>query len=119
MRDNFQLMRTLAKHTRLPPDARVEKLLSFNRKLRQESKVVKEFQDWNMTLDKNLLEVPARILPSEKLIFGRNVIINSGQGEWSKDMQKAPLWQSEELRNWVIIGCERDRRSIEVSNNLY
>lgn len=118
MRENFQLMRTLATHTRVTPESRINKLMDFNRRLRQESAVIQEFRDWNMTLDRNLVEVPGRMLPSERLIFGNNTI-NSGQGDWTRSMQKLRLLQSMELRHWYILGCERDRNNIEVSNNLH
>lgn len=118
MRENFHLMKALATYTCLPPPARVEKLLTFNSRLRQNSKVIQEFKDWNMTLERNLLEVPARVLPSEKLIFARNTNINSEKGEWGRAMQKAHLLQCKELRNWVLIGNQREHRIIEV-NNFY
>ncbi|XP_014477907.1 PREDICTED: protein aubergine-like [Dinoponera quadriceps] len=113
MRENFYLMKALSTHTRVNPEARIAKLRSFNERLRKEPKVVEELKDWKMTLDTNLVEVPARILPPEKLLFGRNTIINSQLGDWSRNMQRAPLARSKELRNWILIGCDRERQNIE------
>lgn len=67
MRENFHLMRALATHTRVSPESRIEKLIRFNDRLRQEARVTDELKDWNMRLERNLLEVPARILPPETL----------------------------------------------------
>lgn len=116
MRENFHLMKALSVHTCIAPQARIEKLLNFNNRLRQEPKVIQEFKDWNMTLERNLLEVPARVLPPEKLLFARNFKIHSEKADWGRDMQRAHLLQSKELRNWVLIVNQRDHRIAEVNN---
>lgn len=116
MRENFHLMKALAVHTCISPESRIDKLMRFNNRLRQESKVLQEFKDWNMTLERNLLEVPGRVLPQERLIFARNIRINSGRGEWSRDMQRAHLFVCKNLKNWVMIGNQRDSHVIEVNN---
>ncbi|XP_072749507.1 piwi-like protein Siwi [Anoplolepis gracilipes] len=120
MRENFHLMRALATHTRVSPESRIEKLIRFNDRLRQEARVTDELKDWNMRLERNLLEVPARILPPETLTFANNYTIPCNRGDWTRDMHKARLYHSICLRNWVIIGNQRDRETIERSfwNNL-
>lgn len=115
MRENFHLMKALAVHTCISPESRIDKLMRFNNRLRQESKVLQEFKDWNMTLDRTLLEVPGRVLPQERLIFARDLKINSGRGDWSREMQRAHLLNCKEMRNWVMIANQRDSRTIEVS----
>lgn len=116
MRDNFHLMRALATHTRVSPESRVDKLMRFNDRLRQETKVTDELKDWQMTLDRNLLEVPARILSSERLVFGNNNKINCVEGDWTRQMQRARLVQSIHLRNWVLIANQRDSHTVQVNN---
>ncbi|XP_077281671.1 piwi-like protein Siwi [Temnothorax americanus] len=102
MRENFHLMKALAVHTCISPESRIDKLMRFNSRLRQEPKVLQEFKDWDMTLDRNLLEVPARVLPSQKLVFARDMI-NCERGDWSRSMQRQQLLHCKELKNWVII----------------
>lgn len=116
MRDNFHLMKALSVHTRVNPEARIAKLRSFNDRLRKESKVVEELKDWKMTLETNLIEFTGRVLPPEKLLFSRNTIISSGQGDWGREMQRAPLIRCKQLRNWIVIGGDRERYNIEVLN---
>jgi len=118
MRENFHLMKALSAHTCISPAARIDKLMRFNSRLRQEPKVIQEFKDWNMTLDRNLLEVPGRILTGEKLLVANNRFLNPFKGDWTRDMQKARLLNCKELRHWIIIGNERDNRTIIV-NNFY
>ncbi|XP_029174290.1 piwi-like protein Siwi [Nylanderia fulva] len=113
MRENVYLMRELATHTRVTAAARVEKLLRFNNTLRQVEKVTEELNSWNLRLENNLLDVPARILPGEKLVFGRNSRIPCFNGDWTRPMQQAHMYQPRELRNWVLIINQRDQRSLQ------
>ncbi|XP_070167826.1 piwi-like protein Siwi [Polyergus mexicanus] len=113
MRENFHLMKALSMHTRVSPVSRIDKLMRFNERLRQEARVSEELKDWNMKLDRNLLEVPARILPCEKLVFANNNTITCMGGDWTRQMQKARLVHSVHLRNWVLIGNHRDKQTIE------
>lgn len=114
MRSNFNLMNELAKHTRISAKLRIDKLLMFNRRLRQEKGVVQELQDWNMKLDDKLVDIPARILPSETIVLGHNVKVPAGQfADWSRELQTKPLFNAARLRNWVVVGLNRMRRDIE------
>lgn len=124
MRENFNLMKALAVHTHVHPEARMKKLRAFSEKLRKTPDAVQELGDWNMRLGANLVEVQGRVLPPEKLIFDRkdhgNTIVHSNdQGDWSRGMQRAPLLYKKTLNNWVIIGCDRERHNIEVLNYFH
>lgn len=66
-------MRDMAQFTHLPPAARIERLLNFNERLRSSKRAVQLLSDWNLGLEKNLLEIPARILPYPKIIFGKDI----------------------------------------------
>ncbi|KAL0122352.1 hypothetical protein PUN28_007227 [Cardiocondyla obscurior] len=112
MRENFHLMKALGAYTCLSPDARINKLLKFNSRLREEPKVIQEFKDWNMTLDRSLVEVPGRVLPSSQLTFSKKYSINSGGGDWSRNMQRIHLYNSKQLNNWLVFASERDRNAV-------
>ncbi|XP_014479566.1 PREDICTED: protein aubergine-like isoform X2 [Dinoponera quadriceps] len=113
MKENFRLTKAVSVYTRINPETRISKLLTFSKRLRKEPKAVEEFNKWNMKLGANLVEAPGRVLPAEQLLFDKNVVISSGQGDWSRNMQKAPLLINKELKNWILIGCERERQNIE------
>lgn len=119
MKSNFATMKEVAVHTRLAPGSRIERLLRFNERLRREEKVVQELHSWNMKLDRALVDVPGRVLPPERLIFGKNYRITSGQGDWTRDMQRASLLVSKELRHWVIIVSHRAHYNIQVNKFDY
>lgn len=114
MRENFSVMQSLSQHTRVNADARIAKLLSFHKRLNEQPNVVQELKQWNLTLDKDLLDVKGRVLPAEKLVFGGNVIIVPTRGDWSREMQNKRSLVPKELKDWILIVLERDRRNIQV-----
>lgn len=113
MRDNYKLMSSLATHTRLNPSSRIEKLMSFNKRLLNTPKIVQELFEWNLELDKKLLNVPARVLAPEQLRFGGEVYIKSLNGDWTKEMQNKRCLVAQQLRTWVLIITERDQHALK------
>lgn len=67
MMSNFNLTRAVAAHTRINPHARIQKLLEYNSRLSRTPASTAILTEWNMRLDPNLIELPARILPSEMI----------------------------------------------------
>lgn len=117
MKEQFHVMKELSNYTKLSSESRIDRLIRFNERLRREDKVIQELNDWQMKLERTLVDVPGRILPSEKLTFGRNFTINSGPGDWTREMQRAPLLNCQELKNWVVIVTNRGQYSIRVNNS--
>lgn len=72
MRENFHLTRELGNHTRLAPNARIQRLMAYNKRLQSSEASSAVFKDWNLALDKNLVEVKGRILKNELIVFGGN-----------------------------------------------
>lgn len=115
MRANFHLMNALSAHTRVNARSRIEKLLSFNRRLRQEKGIVEELSAWNMKLDDRLVDVPARVLQQEKIVFANNRMVPAGPvANWTKDLHNKALFNVTRLSNWVVVCMNRMRRDAEV-----
>ncbi|XP_031829627.1 aubergine [Nomia melanderi] len=114
MRENFNLMRALAEHTRVSPKSRIDKLMTFNRRLRSEPAIVQELNDWNLKLDERLVEIPSRILPQEKIVFGGGRQAPAGQfADWTREVHNKHLFNVVKLSNWVVICVNRVRRDVE------
>ncbi|XP_006616743.1 piwi-like protein Siwi [Apis dorsata] len=114
MRDNFHLMRTLAEYTRVSPAARIDKLMVFNRRLRDKPSIVKELNEWNLHLDERLVDVPARFLQPEKIVLGSGRTVSAGQfADWTRELHNKPLYNIARLTNWVVICMTRMRRDVE------
>lgn len=72
MRRNFNLMRDVAVHTRVGPAQRIQKLLAFNHRLHTTPGSLACFTQWELNLERNLVDVPARQLPAEEILLGNN-----------------------------------------------
>lgn len=119
MRENYKLMASLANETRLQTGKRMEKLLSFNRRLNGEPPIKKELSEWNLQLDNKLFDVPARQLPPETIYFGKNMFVAPERGDWTQSMKNKSCVISPKLTDWVFIITERDKHLKEVLLDLY
>lgn len=114
MRSNFQLMKTLAVHTKIGPDSRIQRLLHFNRRLTQNKQVVEELAKWDMKLSNTLVRFKGRQLPNEIIQQDAHSISagNTNDG-WTRDMRSKKLHMIANLPSWVVITPERQRRDAE------
>lgn len=65
-------MRAMSNHTRMNPERRIERLQTFNRRLRKTAESVKVLTDWNMTLEEQLIEVQGRVISPQKIVFNND-----------------------------------------------
>uniref|UniRef100_A0A182QY29 Uncharacterized protein n=1 Tax=Anopheles farauti TaxID=69004 RepID=A0A182QY29_9DIPT len=103
MRDDFQLMRSIADHTRLRPDRRMEQLMAFNERLQNTPATREVFQFWKVELDRRILEVPGRILEQETVVFNGSTIPAGRKAEWGQAFRNNRMLESVELRRWAIL----------------
>ena len=114
MRSSYQTMNALATHTKLEPKARIERLMSFNRRLLGEPKVVEELNDWGLMLDSKLVSVPGRVIPRDKIIMANGVALSPKGQNWDSEVRSNQMLVTTELRDWVIILTQRMRRECQV-----
>ncbi|XP_013179609.1 PREDICTED: protein aubergine-like [Papilio xuthus] len=112
MRANFQLMKSLAVHTKIGPDVRIRKLLDFNKRFTQTNEVVAELATWDMKLSNQLLSVKGRQLPQENIVQGNNKKYPAGDTTdgWTRDMRSKPLLSIANLPSWVVITPSRQHQ---------
>lgn len=115
MRNNFQLMRAMADYTRMNPDRRIERLRVFNRRLLETESSVKILNDWNMKLDKNMVELKGRVLEPQNIVFYDKRKVNAGeQADWQKSFRDHGMLStpSRGLDRWVVIAPNRSTRDV-------
>lgn len=66
----YSFMKSLDQYTRMGPPARIQKLLDFNKRLKQCEASNDFLENWQTKLDDRLVEVPARLLQNEKIMWG-------------------------------------------------
>ncbi|CAG4918650.1 unnamed protein product [Colias eurytheme] len=115
MRNNFQLMRSLAVHTKIGPDVRIQKLMQFNRRLTQTKEVVQELGSWSLRLSNDLVRFKGRQLPPENIVQGGNARYRAGDTTegWTKDMRSKHLLTIASVPSWVVITPGRQQRDSE------
>ncbi|CAH0406951.1 unnamed protein product [Chilo suppressalis] len=115
MRANFQLMKALDSHTKIGPDVRIKKLLSFNRRFTQTPQVVEELATWSLRLSNNLIKFKGRQLPTENIVQGEDARYPAGDTTegWTRDMRSKNLLSIARVQSWVVITPERQRRDAE------
>ncbi|XP_033230969.1 piwi-like protein Siwi isoform X2 [Belonocnema kinseyi] len=107
MRSNYPTMNALATHTKLDPKARIERLMSFNRRLLRESKVVNELNDWGLKLGNKLVNLTGRVIPRDKIIMADGVTLSPRGANWDGEIRANKMLITTELRDWVVIITQR------------
>lgn len=115
MRNNFQLMRDMAEHTRLSPRENVDRLNTFNRRLQENHAATRNFQQNHMQIDKQLLQFQARRLAPEAPVFGNEkfYIPRDDKADWTHELQNNSMFKTKSLKNWFFVfprKCEQSAR---------
>ncbi|KAF7996956.1 hypothetical protein HCN44_002602 [Aphidius gifuensis] len=104
MRNDYKLMDAMAQHTRISAETRVKKLNVFNQRLHGEPKVVTEFREWQLELERQLVSIPARVLGETKVFFANQIAIGAGQNaDWTNAFRNNGLIEPVSLTDWVVI----------------
>lgn len=115
MRENHNLMRSLADYTRINPDSRMKKLMEFNRRLLSEPAIITELDQWNLKLSNQLLDIPARILNKELIFLGQEYSVSAGKhADWAKQLHDKRLYDPKKLNYWVVIHARKAKSLVLV-----
>ncbi|XP_014210002.1 piwi-like protein Siwi isoform X2 [Copidosoma floridanum] len=114
MRNDNRLMSALAKFTRVSPVDRIKKLMNFNQRLHGVPAIAAEIQSWNLELDRKLVDVPARVLTCDKIIYGDNSTtpVNTN-ANWTGDLRYRSMRVSGSLDEWVLLVPNRLKRDAQ------
>ncbi|XP_051162825.1 piwi-like protein Siwi isoform X2 [Leptopilina boulardi] len=102
MRNNFQLMKEVAKYTCSEPSVRIQKLLSFNQRISQNEKTSDQWKQWGLSLGRELVPVNGRQMPPEEVHFGGGAVERTD--DWTRALQSMkPIVSQGVLNNWFIL----------------
>lgn len=109
MRNNFQLMRAMAEHTRLDPLKRVERLMKFNQRLHNNDGAIKQFAQFHTKLKPELVEFTGREIAQENMIFGEGKEFKNDARnvDWTNAMKTACMYTNVDLSRWLILCTKR------------
>lgn len=104
MRTNFKLMKCVSEYTRLTPYTYKQRLLLFNKRLHMTQDSVGEFENFNLELEKNLVEVIGHVCPRTLIKMGNGEVEQSSEtSEWTNAFRSKSMFYMKNLTNWVLI----------------
>ncbi|KAL9704330.1 hypothetical protein quinque_007848 [Culex quinquefasciatus] len=115
-RRDFRLMRDLAGHTRLSPDRRIVRLEQINDRLKKCKDSADIFRFWKTELDRRLVEVQGRVLPTEMILLHpveTKARTSAGdKADWQAAFREKPMYLTVALKHWAIVVPARESRNI-------
>lgn len=94
-------MREISEFTRLNPERRADALKRFNDRIQRTQESRDCLDNWNMELSNDLLDVNARELPSETIVFGNSrTETPSFKAEWSIK-GRTTMFRNVDCKRWV------------------
>ncbi|CAH0747836.1 unnamed protein product [Bemisia tabaci] len=115
MRSNFRLMKTVAQHTGLCPQERVNKLMAFNHRLRV-PEIAQDLTPWNMELAQDLMRFEGRIQNPMTILLGKkdeksiNFKVDS-RADWTSQLRQNPVFDPKHLTHWTVIVIKKSARN--------
>lgn len=104
IRADFNIMKAVSEHTIVPPQVRKKGLEEFINACYNNPEIATELKRWNISFDRTLLQVQARVLNPETIFFkNKKVQEDPASAEWSRDMKQVNLIQSFALTNWLLL----------------
>uniref|UniRef100_A0AAR2LJ93 Piwi-like protein 1 n=1 Tax=Pygocentrus nattereri TaxID=42514 RepID=A0AAR2LJ93_PYGNA len=110
MRNDFNIMKDLAAHTRLTPEQRESRLNRFITNISKNAEAQNELSTWGLSFENKLLSLTGRVLPAERIIQGARMVkrYNPWTADWSKEMRGLPLISSMPLESWLMFYTRRN-----------
>lgn len=113
-RADFRFMQDFAKYTRVGPRERIDRLTNFSRRLLGNPQAMAELKSWDFNLSNSLVKFTGRVLPIENLHVANQQSINGGQrADWSRSLRDAKQYHSPDLKSWIIVCLNRNRRDAD------
>jgi len=110
-RNDFNVMRDLATHTRVAPQKRLNDIQSFIAGLNHNEKTQQELANWNLKFGA-INEVVGTRLPAEVLTFANKEV--KGSVDWTNDIQTATMHGSVPLGMWFVVYPAREQSSCDI-----
>ncbi|CAB0000522.1 unnamed protein product [Nesidiocoris tenuis] len=98
-------MKAMGEHTRINPANRIKRLESgFMQRLISSPVAKGELAEWNIKFDPKLVTVPGRVIDPERIIMGRNVVIQlDHQADFTRQLKGKTMIHATAISSWVCI----------------
>ncbi|XP_074604113.1 piwi-like protein 1 [Brevipalpus obovatus] len=118
MRSNIELKKEMCSMTCTDPTRRADSLNSFIKKLTSNEKVCREMASWNLHFEPNIIELPGRVLPAEKIFMlgegdGSGTQYNQKYGSFEREIRSKNMRKAVGLDTWAIVCLRRDKQIVD------
>jgi len=112
MRSDFKFKKELEQFSKVGPSERVKRLSQFVTSFNHNPQVKAELGDkWRMNIGEAPAEIHSRVLPSEELAFGKNIVRKlNAKADWGNDMKATPLLNAVALKEWMVVFPQSKRQ---------
>ncbi|XP_071483412.1 piwi-like protein 1 [Diadema antillarum] len=112
MRADFRVMKDLAMHTRVTPEQRRHSVAKFIKNVYANEDAHRELSGWGLELDNDLIRLPGRQLPPEKIRLGNTSFTASREADWGREATRSAVISGVPLHNWLIVFTRRDASKV-------
>ncbi|XP_054611859.1 piwi-like protein 1 [Dunckerocampus dactyliophorus] len=114
MRADYTIMKDLNTHTKLLPEQRAARLLSFSATINKDAEAQEELEKWGLSFDKQLLNLTGRVLPPERIFQeSRSYSYNPRTADWMREMRGLAVISSPPLQNWLLLYTRRNTKEAQ------
>ncbi|RWS28421.1 piwi-like protein 1 [Leptotrombidium deliense] len=118
LKSNFDLKKRLTQLTQADPNRRLQNLHGFMNTVSRNEDVRKEMQSWGLKFDNTVVALPARVLPSERILMNgdrdnQGATYNQQTGDFSKEIRGKPMKSPINLNSWGILVSGRDKNLVD------
>lgn len=111
MRNDFQVMKDISMYTRITPNQRQAAIKKFITNIQENERAQALLAGWGLTVDPSTVDLMARVLSPEAIMFGGNVLHRgSEQADWGGAVTRNKVLTAVDLVRWIIIHSPRDLR---------
>lgn len=109
-RQNFTLMKDIAKYTKMDVPTRIDRLMKFRTRLDGSEEILNTF---NMELARDLIRIDARELTQEKILFGNSQSMqNTSRVNWTSELMRANFFSQVDMNKWAVVCPQRFEQTI-------
>ncbi|XP_026321629.1 piwi-like protein Ago3 [Hyposmocoma kahamanoa] len=113
-RSNFRLMKDVATYTRITPNQRHAAFKKYIENVLSCETARKRLKGWGLSIAPDTINITARTLQPETLLFGNNERVNGKpNADWNMEVTKQHVMQSVDVLRWTILFTDRDKQVTE------
>lgn len=111
IRNNRTIMKELANHTRVAPEARAGNARNYLRDIKSNVTVNAQFKKWNLDLGSDILSLQGRVLPGETIFLKTKSVF--GKTDWASDCRSNQLVDMVPLDRWAMVFYDEEKAAAE------